>query len=88
MGPKKQAKGGKKPEEEDNSTKEFSMQYKKSCRELEFPMYKPLEAKVNALNEDGSHLNEILVIEQFGLAGMKTITKALKATKYFKNIFS
>ncbi len=83
MGPKKQPKGGKKPEEEDNSTKEFLTQYKKSCRELEFPIYKPLETKVNTLIEEGNYLNEILVIEQFGLAGIKTITKALKATKYF-----
>lgn len=84
MGPKKQGKAGKKPEEEDNSTKEFLTFYKKSCRELEFPVYKPLEAKVNTLLEEGSHLNEILIIEQFGLTGIKTITKALKATKYAK----
>jgi len=82
MGPKKQAKGGKKPEEEDNSTKELLTYYKKSCKEFELPIYKPLEVKVNSLLQEGSHLNEILIIEQFGLAGIKTITKALKATKY------
>jgi len=87
MGPKKQGgkggKGGKgkKPEEEDNSTKEFLLLYKKSCREIEIPIYKPLEAKVNKNIEEGVHLNEILIIDQFEPKSLKSITKALKATK-------
>lgn len=85
MGPKKQpkkgGKGQKQAEEEDLSTKEFLNYYKKSCKELDFPLYKPLEQKIYTLLDESQHLNEILIIEQLGPIGLKTITKALKATK-------
>ncbi len=93
MGPKKNkgkvGKGKKTAEQDDHSTKELLTLYKKSCKELEFPIYKPLDLSIQTRLEEGGHLNQILINEQFGPQGIKTITKALKATKYdFKKNYS
>jgi len=79
MGPKKQA--AKQGEEEDNSTKDFYTYYKKYCRELEIQPFKPLENKINELNEEGGHLNEILINEKIGEFGARALFNALKAVK-------
>ena len=79
MGPKKQA--AKQGEEEDNSTKDFLTYYKKFCKELEVPIFKPLETKIGELIEEGGHLNEILINDKIGEFGARALFNALKAVK-------
>ena len=79
MGPKKQA--AKLGEEEDNSTKDLYTYYKRQCKELEIPLYKPLETKIAELQEEGGHLSEILINEKIGEFGARALFNALKAVK-------
>lgn len=74
-------KGVKKVQEEDNSTKELLTHFKKNCKELETPIYKPLELKLTELLDETLHLNEILINDTILPAGIKAITKSLKSTK-------
>lgn len=80
MGPKKQA--AKQGEEEDNSTRDFFNYYKKYCKELEVPVFKPLENKITELMEEGLHLNEILINDKIGEFGARALFNALKNVKY------
>ena len=80
MGAKKNDKKG--AVEEDHSTKELSTIYKKTCKELEIPINKPLNLKITELLVDNAHLNQILINDiNFGTIGVKALFKSLLATK-------
>lgn len=77
MGPKKKGKD----EEEDTSTKDLLTYYKKNCKELEVPVCKFFEAKLNEVLEEDSHLPEILINEKIGEFGARALANALIKTK-------
>lgn len=79
MGPKK--KGGKKDEEEDTSTKDLLTYYKRNCKELEIPVCKLLENKLNERLDEELHLPELLINEKIGDFGARAISNALVKTK-------
>ncbi len=79
MGTKRKTKG--KDEEEDTSTKDLLTYYKKYCKELEIPICKIFETKVNEVLEEDAHLPEILINEKIGEFGGRALANALKATK-------
>lgn len=79
MAPKKKTKG--KDEEEDTSTKDLLTYYKKFSKELEVPISKALEAKINEMLDEDIHLPEILINERIGEFGARALANALKSTK-------
>lgn len=79
MGPKKQK--GKGQEEEDTSTKDLLTFYRKFSKELEVPICKPFEIKLNELLDEDQHLQEILITEKIGEFGARALANALKNTK-------
>ncbi len=81
MAPKK--KSGKGPEEEDFTTKELLNLYKKACKELEIPISKILESKLNEVLSEDQNLPEILVNEKIGEFGARALCTALTKTKYY-----
>jgi hypothetical protein len=82
MGAKKKEDKKKKIDEGDFSTKELSISYKKICKEMEMPLYKPLDQKISFSLAENLNLNQILINDpDFGVTGIKSIFKALKSTK-------
>jgi len=84
MGAKKKPEKGKggAEEEEDLSTKELLQHYKKNCIQMETPIFKPLEKKINELLDEGEiKFPEILINEKIGEAGARAIANALKSSK-------
>lgn len=61
MGPKKKEK-----DKEDSSTKKLFSQYKKTCFDNEYKMYKPLEDTFKEKIKEDSHINEIFIPETLG----------------------
>jgi hypothetical protein len=79
MSPKAKPKGG--TDEEDTSTREMLMMYKKNCKELEVPICKMFELKVNEVLEEDGHLNEVLISEKVGELGVRALANALIKSK-------
>lgn len=78
MGPKKNQKSGKNPDEEDTSTEDLLFKYKKNCKLAGIPYSKNIENLINEKIDEGSDLNELVIHESIGEDGAIELCKALK----------
>ena len=77
MGPKKQSKG-KGDEEEDTSTADLLIYYKRFCKQQQIPICKSIENQINAKLEEDMDLPELLIDEKLNEDGAIELCRALK----------
>jgi hypothetical protein len=77
MGPKKKTGEG----DEDTSTQELLNHYRKCCKELEVPICKLIDTKINEAKDEDTHVPEILVNEKLGEFGARALSNALMRAK-------